>query len=167
LFENKQFAEHEFARRNQEYPDKDRKLRPLIFGDTTPPAAQPAPTVQEPTWSWECNECGSKEFTSNVSESDLDFLACAGCGCNEFHKAYTTPPNVATPLAAQPAVPLTDEQWLDYLLKNASVSVVSIAAFIGESLQTRGRWVLRKDANDLRKLVEAAHGITEQKGGKA
>jgi hypothetical protein len=53
-------------------------------------AAQPAP-VQEPTWSWECNECGSKEFTSNVSESDLDFLACAGCGCNEFHKAYTTP----------------------------------------------------------------------------
>jgi hypothetical protein len=41
LFENKQFAEHEFARRNQEYPDKDRKLRPLIFGDTTPPA-QPA-----------------------------------------------------------------------------------------------------------------------------
>jgi hypothetical protein len=39
LFENKQFAEHEFARRNQEYPDKDRKLRPLIFGDTTPPAA--------------------------------------------------------------------------------------------------------------------------------
>lgn len=35
---------------------------------------------------WACNECGSREFNSNVMERDLDSLACSGCGCNEFHK---------------------------------------------------------------------------------
>lgn len=35
---------------------------------------------------WVCNECGSHEFTSSVSRSDLDYLACNSCGCNEFHK---------------------------------------------------------------------------------
>jgi hypothetical protein len=59
-------------------------------------AAQPAP-IQERDWSWECNECGSKEFTSSVSDEDMDFLCCPSCGCDELHKAYTTPP------AAQPA----------------------------------------------------------------
>jgi hypothetical protein len=45
--------------------------------------AQPA---QETDWVWVCNECGSPEFTSALSESDLKHLACAGCGCDEFHK---------------------------------------------------------------------------------
>lgn len=36
---------------------------------------------------WECNECGSQEFTMGVSEDDLDRLGCTGCGSNEFHKA--------------------------------------------------------------------------------
>jgi hypothetical protein len=45
--------------------------------------AQPA---QEPDWVWACNECGSPEFTSILSEADLEHLACAGCGCDEFHK---------------------------------------------------------------------------------
>ena len=35
---------------------------------------------------WACNECGAQEFTSILSESDLEHLACAGCGCDEFHK---------------------------------------------------------------------------------
>jgi hypothetical protein len=39
-------------------------------------------------WYWECNECGSREFTSSVSEEDLDCLACTSCGCNEFHKEH-------------------------------------------------------------------------------
>jgi hypothetical protein len=39
-------------------------------------------------WYWECNECGSREFTSSVSEEDLDYMACTSCGCNEFHKEY-------------------------------------------------------------------------------
>ena len=52
--------------------------------------AQPA---QEPAeWSWVCNECGAHEFLSSVSESDLKFLSCGGCGCDEFHKENITPP---------------------------------------------------------------------------
>jgi len=49
--------------------------------------AQPA---QE--WSWVCNECGSSEFASVLSEADLEYLACAGCGCNEFHKEALAQP---------------------------------------------------------------------------
>jgi Zn finger protein HypA/HybF involved in hydrogenase expression len=37
-------------------------------------------------WSWQCNECGSNEFTSSVSEDDLEYLSCTGCGGTEFHK---------------------------------------------------------------------------------
>ena len=59
-------------------------------------------------------------------------------------------------------VPMTDEQWLEYLLRNANNSVLHVAAFVGESIQTRGQWVLLKPANDLRKLVEQAYGITAQ-----
>lgn len=60
--------------------------------------------AQEPAeWSWVCNECGAREFLSSVSESDLKFLSCGGCGCDEFHKENTTPPQ-------RPWVGLTDEQ---------------------------------------------------------
>jgi hypothetical protein len=53
----------------------------------TSPAAQPAQK-----WSWVCNECGAQEFTSALSEADLEYLACAGCGCNEFHKEALAQP---------------------------------------------------------------------------
>ena len=36
---------------------------------------------------WVCNECGSHEYSSSVSESDLyEWLACGNCGGTEFHK---------------------------------------------------------------------------------
>ena len=47
----------------------------------------------EQSWSWVCNECGSREFTSAVLEADLEYLACAGCGCNEFHKEALAQPD--------------------------------------------------------------------------
>jgi hypothetical protein len=34
---------------------------------------------------WVCNECGSREYSSSLSEADLEWLACGGCGGNEFH----------------------------------------------------------------------------------
>lgn len=34
---------------------------------------------------WVCNECGSREFTGSVSESDLENLACSSCGGWDFH----------------------------------------------------------------------------------
>jgi len=36
---------------------------------------------------WECNECGSQEYTMAVSEDDVSQLGCGSCGANEFHKA--------------------------------------------------------------------------------
>jgi len=48
--------------------------------------AEPVYSKPAQEWSWVCNECGSSEFTSALSEADLEYLACAGCGCNEFHK---------------------------------------------------------------------------------
>lgn len=41
---------------------------------------------KQDSWCWVCNECGSRELTSSVSESDLRWFACSECGCNEFHK---------------------------------------------------------------------------------
>jgi len=41
---------------------------------------------QEPNWAWTCNECGAQEFTLALCKADLDYLACSGCGSNEFHK---------------------------------------------------------------------------------
>jgi ribosomal protein S27AE len=36
---------------------------------------------------WECNECGSQEYTGAVSEEDIEDerLACGNCGSVEFH----------------------------------------------------------------------------------
>ena len=52
------------------------------------PAAQTVSPQADPParWGWACNECGAMEYTSSVSEEDLDRLACGGCGSNEFHR---------------------------------------------------------------------------------
>jgi len=42
--------------------------------------------AQRDNWSWECNECGSEEFTGTISAEDLENLSCTNCGANEFHK---------------------------------------------------------------------------------
>ena len=36
---------------------------------------------------WECNECGSQEYTLSVSEIDVQKLGCGDCGSSEWHKA--------------------------------------------------------------------------------
>jgi hypothetical protein len=68
-----------------------------------------------------------------------------------------------TPLYTNPQPakrePLTDEQWLAYLLKHGGVDVIHVAAFTGQTIQSQGKWCLTEVANNLRKLVEAAHGI--------
>ena len=38
-------------------------------------------------YSWECNECGSQEYTMSVSEDDVHNLGCGNCGGDEWHKA--------------------------------------------------------------------------------
>ena len=37
--------------------------------------------------SWECNECGFKDYTDVISEDEIHsgLLACSNCGGDEFH----------------------------------------------------------------------------------
>jgi hypothetical protein len=41
---------------------------------------------------WVCNECNLSNFTSSVSEDeiDLELHSCINCGGFEFHKRYKT-----------------------------------------------------------------------------
>ena len=55
--------------------------------------------------------------------------------------------------------PLTDDEWLNYLLTHADNSVLHVAADKNNSIRMDGKWYLRADANNLRKLVEKVHGI--------
>ena len=66
-------------------PDRG-PLREWLLTDL--PGEEPLPLpLKEGTWSaWQCNECGSDEFTAAVSEQDLEYLTCTACGANEFHK---------------------------------------------------------------------------------
>ena len=57
------------------------------------PTSTQCEVQSEQSWSWVCNECGAREFTSAVSEADLEYLACAGCGCSDFHKEALAQPD--------------------------------------------------------------------------
>ena len=70
----------------------DEQGRPMTYWGGK---AQPA---QDSNWAWACNECGTQEFTSALSEADLDYLACSTCGGNEFHKEALAQP-VQEPVA--------------------------------------------------------------------
>ena len=61
--------------------------------------------------------------------------------------------------APQRREPLTDDEWLNYLLTHADNSVLHVAADKNNSIRMDGKWYLRADANNLRKLVEKVHGI--------
>ena len=62
---------------------------------------------------------------------------------------------------AKARTPLTDSEWLEYILRNGSKSDVHIATYEGVATTgTHGMVIrLQHDANNLRKLVEAAYGV--------
>jgi hypothetical protein len=66
-------------------------------------------------------------------------------------------------LKAQPAQrkPMTDEQFLELLLRTGSIELVTWATFVGESIQMRGRIGLLRGAKLIKEFVEAAHNIKE------
>ena len=37
-------------------------------------------------YAWQCNSCGSNEFTDSVSEDDVNQMNCSNCGASEFHR---------------------------------------------------------------------------------
>lgn len=102
----------------------------------------------------------------SCEDAKLAEMIMSDCGCStENTRLLERITNRIACLRPSPQ-PLTDDQWLDYLLKNATKGVLHIAAYHGESMQSAGRWVLRHDANELRKLVEAAHNITNKNHDK-
>ena len=48
-----------------------------------PPRIIESPKI---TYAWECNECGSQEYTMAFSEADVNQLGCGRCGSSEWHK---------------------------------------------------------------------------------
>lgn len=44
---------------------------------------RPVPAKRE--GAWQCNECGSNEFTGSVSHDDACNMDCGQCGGDEFH----------------------------------------------------------------------------------
>jgi len=56
--------------------------------------------------------------------------------------------------------PLTDEEFLQLLLKKGTTELVSLTTFVGESIQMQGKIGLLRGAKLLKEFVEAAHGIT-------
>lgn len=53
-----------------------------VYSDRTPIAG----FDPNKPWSWVCNGCGAIEYTSALSEQDIDKLACSVCGGDEWHK---------------------------------------------------------------------------------
>ena len=53
----------------------------------TPLTTAPSETVKAKDYAWECNECGSQEYTMALSEADVQRLGCGKCGGDEWHKA--------------------------------------------------------------------------------
>jgi hypothetical protein len=71
---------------NETYAEDWDKRNPNQKGWVEPLYTPPQRTEQEPNWAWICNECGAQQFTLALCKADLDYLACSGCGSNEFHK---------------------------------------------------------------------------------
>ena len=81
-----------------------------------------------------------------------------GCRANaagECDKGCTAPQPVKRE-------PLTDEEFLQLLLKKGTTELVSWTTFVGESIQMQGKIGLRRGAKLLKEFVESAHGITKE-----
>jgi hypothetical protein len=187
LYMNKDDAMLELERLNREYPADGhaRKMRPLVFGDTappaqpapvqepdywlgyglqahtekpfedatpvwtSPPAAQPAPVREPVAMTFERLSRGMEILAWNRSQANPPIeITKEQWVANELERFYTTPP------AAQPAVPLTDEQ----------IDAATKAWFENDIVS--GRYPFRKR---MRAAFAAAHGITAapEKGGAA
>jgi len=59
--------------------------------------------------------------------------------------------------------PLTDEEFLELILRTGTQELVGVATFVGGSIQMQGKIGLLRSAKIIKEFVEAAHGITKEK----
>lgn len=102
------------------------------------------------------NEQEAKTEHSNSNEKAAAILK-NGAVVTNVYDAY----DVGLKEGKQSKKSLTDDEWLNYILCNGTLSDVRISTFVSDTTSEGRRVLLRKDANDLRKLVEAAHEIKE------
>ncbi len=55
--------------------------------------------------------------------------------------------------------PLTDEEFLELILRTGTQELVGVATFVGGSIQMQGKIGLLRSAKIIKEFVEAAHGI--------
>jgi hypothetical protein len=61
---------------------------------------------------WECNDCGSQEYTSNVSFDDVHKLNCSQCGSSEWHQAQPDRiPDAGKMISEEPSLPEQATGW--------------------------------------------------------
>lgn len=58
--------------------------------------------------------------------------------------------------------PMTDEQFLELLLRKGTQELVGVTTFVGGSIQMQGKIGLLRSAKIIKEFVEAAHGIIKE-----
>jgi len=95
---------------------------------------------------------------------------CQGPFQFQFHKdtksVYTDncksiTPVYAAPVQAQERKPLTDDKFLELLLRTGSQELVGLTTFVGGSTQRHAIMRLLRSAKLIKDFVEAAHNIKE------
>ena len=111
------------------------------------------------TPSHERGVCNSAIEELRRQHAEIARLTDAYCGAQEDIAIWKRRALEAELSKAQ--TPLTDSEWLEYILRNGSKSDVHIATYEGVATTGASGMVirLRHDANNLRKLVEAAYNI--------
>ena len=132
------------------------------------PAQQQEPVAGKPL---PCPFCGHKGLDFDEGSTyRWGVASCSGCGasCGEIRREYPDQGQWHTEAIAewnrrtpQPASkPLTDEQFLELILRNGTVELVGACTFVGGSIQMQGKMGLLRSAKIIKEFVEAAHGIT-------
>lgn len=57
--------------------------------------------------------------------------------------------------------PLTDEEFLELILRTGTQELVGVVTFVGGSIQMQGKIGLLRSAKIIKEFVEAAHGIKD------
>ena len=125
------------------WSDADKaKLTSALTQHMVPQPAQQEPVAQR----FRVLGVGGHEYWTNDRPM-------SNCTILEVQDLYTFP---------QPAQrkPLTDEQFLELLLKTGSTELVSWATFVGGSIQMQGKIGLLRGAKLLKAFLEAHYGIT-------
>jgi hypothetical protein len=78
--------------------------------------------------------------------------------CIWARNGNTPCPHTSTPAQRKP---LTDEQFLELLLRKGTQELVGVTTFVGGSIQMQGKIGLLRSAKIIKEFVEAAHGIKE------